>query len=47
MTEWMFHHQVVMRTLGINAAFKEDRPEQDEAKLQVFLGADPAAVSDP
>jgi hypothetical protein len=47
MDDWMFHHQVVMRTLGINAAFKEDRPAQDAAKLRGYLGADPAAASRP
>jgi hypothetical protein len=45
--DWMFHHQVVMRTLGINAAFKEERPAQDAAKLQGFLGPDPATASGP
>jgi sRNA-binding protein len=47
MDDWMFHHRVVMRTLGIYAAFKEDRPAQDAAKLRGFLGADPAAASRP
>jgi hypothetical protein len=41
MDDWMFHHRVVMRTLGIYQAFKEERPAQDEAKLRGFLGADP------
>jgi hypothetical protein len=45
MNAWMFHHQVVMRTLGINAAFKEERPAQDAAKLQGFLGADAASIA--
>jgi hypothetical protein len=26
MDDWTFHHRVVMRTLGIYQAFKEDRP---------------------
>jgi hypothetical protein len=47
MDDWTFHHRVVMRTLGIYSAFKEDRPAQDEAKLRGFLGADPAAASSP
>jgi hypothetical protein len=33
MDDWTFHHRVVMRTLGIYQAFKEDRPANDEAKL--------------
>jgi hypothetical protein len=47
MDDWMFHHRVVMQTLGIYAAFKENRPAQDAAKLRGFLGADPAAASRP
>jgi hypothetical protein len=47
MDDWTFHHRVVMRTLGIYSAFKEDRPAQDEAKLRGFLGADPRAASSP
>jgi hypothetical protein len=47
MDDWTFHHRVVMRTLGIYSAFKEDRPAQDEAKLRGFLGADPKAASSP
>jgi hypothetical protein len=34
-----------MRTLGIYQAFKEDRPANDEAKLQGILGADPEQAS--
>jgi hypothetical protein len=45
MDDWTLHHRVVMRTLGIYSAFKEERPAQDEAKLQGILGADPAAAS--
>jgi hypothetical protein len=47
MDDWMFHHRVVMRTLGIYAAFKEDRLEQDAAKLRRFLGPDPATALRP
>jgi hypothetical protein len=45
MDDWTFHHRVVMRTLGIYQAFKEERPAQDEAKLRGFLGADPEVAS--
>jgi hypothetical protein len=47
MDDWTFHHRVVMRTLGIYQAFKEERPAQDEAKLRGFLGANPEQASSP